>query len=81
MEKIVRWGVEWHSQNALDGVSRHLMFMEPNRPALFGTRREAREWISEKYGYIRLRRDLREEPHGWRLPRAVRVQLTFSIVG
>ena len=81
MDEIIRWGVEWYSRNALDGVTRHPVWMEPNRPALFGTRKEAREWIQEKYGYIRLRRDLREEPHGWRMPRAVRVRLTISTVG
>ena len=47
-------------------------------PALFRTRREAREYINEKYGYIRTRKDLRAEPHFWRMPRAVRVSVTWN---
>jgi hypothetical protein len=44
-------------------------------PVIFPTRREAREWIKAKYGYIAERPDLRAEPHGWRVPTAVRVDV------
>ena len=77
---IVRWGVEWCSRNALNGETRYLMFVTTNQPALFSTRKAAREWITKEYGYIRHRRDLREEPHGWRMPRAVRVRLTGAAI-
>lgn len=67
------WAVEWHSRNRVDGDSRHLVWGD--RPTLFRTRRECRAWIEEHYGYIRDRDDLRAEPHGWRMPRAVLVDI------
>lgn len=71
------WAVEWHSRNRLDGDVRRLQWA-PHRPCwpqLFRTRRECREFIEQEYGYIRHRPDLRAEPHGWRMPRAVRVRI------
>ena len=67
------WGVQWHSRNRLDGDRRHLMWSP-----LFHNRREARLYIDEKFGYIRRRIDLRVEPHGWRMPRAVRVVVALA---
>lgn len=69
------WGVEWHSRNRLDGYRRHLVWDEEVR--LFRTRKLARAFIDEKYGYIRHRPDLRAEPHGWFMPRAVRVMVVI----
>ena len=68
------WGIEWHSHNHLDGEQRHLLWPEPCY-RLFRTRQECRDYIDKHYGYIRIREDLRAEPHGWRLPRAVRVEV------
>ena len=65
------WAVEWRSQNRLDGARRHLTWESDVR--LFRTRRECRDFIKQEFGYIRTRPDLRTEPHGWRLPLAVRV--------
>lgn len=42
-------------------------------PRLFLTRRACREWIERTHSYIKHRKDLREEPHGWRMPVPVRV--------
>lgn len=70
------WAAQWYSHNRLDGVARHILY-ENWLPALFLTRRECRAWIKEKYGYIKGREDLRREPHGWRLPRAVRIELVL----
>lgn len=75
---VNRWGVEWHSRNRLDGESRHLMFATPEppgveHPVLFRTRADARAWIARRFGYLRRRPDLRAEPFGWPMPRAVRV--------
>jgi hypothetical protein len=42
---------------------------------LFRTRHDCRAFIEERYGYIRTRSDLRREPHGWMVPRAVRVEV------
>ncbi len=71
---VIRWGVLWHSKNRLDGVTEHLMCQE-FVPVLFRTRRAARAWITSNSGYIAHRTDLRSEPFGWRLPKAVRVKV------
>lgn len=79
-EQIVqRWGALWHSRNRLDGVSEHLLWNQAALPALFLTRREARSWIRTSYGYIATRLDLQREPHGWRVPRAVRVSVRLTL--
>jgi len=73
---LLAWGIEWHTRNRVDGDQRHLIWApEPGPGAfrLFRTRRECRAYIEGRYGYIRTRPDLRAEPHGWLLPRAVRV--------
>ena len=66
------WAAQWHSKNRLDGERRHILYQDLF-PKLFRTRSECREWIKEKYGYIADRADLREEPHGWRMPQAVKI--------
>lgn len=67
------WAVEWHSVNRLDGDMRYLYWPEgPQHWQLFPTRRECRAYIEKHCGYYR-RPDLRAEPHGWRMPRAIRV--------
>lgn len=68
------WGVEWHSKNKLDGNQRYIMW-ENCLPLIFPTRQQARDYITRRYGYIRHRSDLRREPHGWRVPQAVRVKV------
>jgi len=67
------WVVWWASHNRLDGWKRFILWDDD--PRLFRTRREAREFIEQRYGYIRNRADLRAEPHGWRVPRAVKVEV------
>lgn len=68
------WAAEWNSKNYLDGDNRHIIYRDL-LPALFRTRRECREFINDRYGYIRDRDDLRREPYGWRLPRAIKVKV------
>lgn len=70
----IHWGVEWHSNNKLDGKQRYIMW-ENCLPLMFPTRQLARAYITRKYGYIRHRPDLRGEPHGWQIPQAVRVKV------
>jgi hypothetical protein len=70
----IKWGVLWHERNRLDGYQEHLVHVGC-LPVLFRTRREAREWIERTFSYIKHRPDLRGEPHGWRLPMAVRVKI------
>lgn len=69
------WGLQWYSRNRLDGESRYLLWDGPTIPLLYRTRREARLDALRRYGYIKTRVDLRTEPHGWRLPRPIRVTL------
>lgn len=70
----VWWGAEWHEKNRTDGETRHVIY-ERGMPVVFRTREEARQWIRRQYGYIRYREDLRKEPHGWRMPKAVRIEV------
>jgi hypothetical protein len=42
---------------------------------LFSTRLEARYYINLKYGYLRDRPDLKQEPFGWMMPRAIKVRI------
>jgi len=70
----MHWGVEWHSRNRVDGDQREIMW-ENCLPLMFPTRQLARDYITRKYGYIRHRPDLQQEPHGWRMPQAVRVKV------
>ena len=75
------WAVMWRSKNRLEGLREHLLQykytnVEGSLPALFCTRRVARKWIIDNFVYIKRRSDLRAEPHGWRMPRPVRVTIT-----
>lgn len=45
----------------------------PGQMLMFSTRKACRKWIEDRYGYIRERDDLKKMPHGWRLPKAVKV--------
>lgn len=67
------WALLWHSRQ-----SGALLIRKGYLPMLFRTREEAREWRDRHYGYIRHRRDLRDPPHNWRLPRPVRVTITVE---
>ena len=71
------WALEWNSRSVLDGHRTHFIH-ETLFPKLFKTRREARVWANEKYGYIKTRPDLRAQPHAWRMPRPVRVKLALE---
>ena len=75
MRPVSLWGAMWRSDNRLSGKTERLLWMNPKRPALFDTRREAREWIAKGFGYIKDRPDLRREPHGWKMPVPVRVRI------
>ena len=76
------WGVLWRSENLLDGKVEQLVFASERQlgPALFRTRDSARRYRDKHYGYIRDRADLQKEPHGWKLPRVVRVRATYEPV-
>lgn len=67
------WVPRWYSKNKLDGERKRLMLWDKGEFKLFRTRKKCEAWIKEHYSYIRDREDLRKEPHGWRLPKAVKV--------
>jgi hypothetical protein len=76
------WAAEWHSHNKLDGDQRWLMCKPvPPYVMLWKTRRECAAWIHETHGYIASRHDLRVEPHGWRMPRPVKVDVRIAKAG
>jgi hypothetical protein len=82
-EVHTRWVPRWQSANQLDGLRRHLMLWEgtvPGQMLMFKTRKACREWINNRYGYIKHRDDLKKEPHGWRVPKAVKVFVTIQEV-
>ncbi len=71
------WAALWRSKNKLNGVTEH--FVHDNLlPILFPSRKQARRWIETWFGYIRTRPDLRNEPNGWQMPKAVRVTITLN---
>jgi hypothetical protein len=72
------WAPKWSSYNRLDGRQQHLIIFDwqaQEQHLLFRTRRECRAWIAQNFGYIKQRKDLRSEPHGWRMPKAVQVEI------
>lgn len=68
------WAAEWHSKNKLDGEQRYLIY-RLGVVELFPTKKACEEFIRSHYGNIAYRQDVRREPHGWRMPKAVRVNV------
>ena len=83
-----QWAIKWRSENRLDGkweflVGRNGIFPCPVHLAgytkmVFSTRKEARAFARESWGYITHRPDLRAEPHGWKSPQVVKVKVTVE---
>jgi hypothetical protein len=78
------WAAEWYSKNGVDGERRHLLGHEAidwqhhGVPATFKTHAICRRWIKQHSGYIADRPDLQAEPHGWRVPQPVRVEIKIT---
>ena len=70
---VVRWALKWCSKNNADYI-----IYDNCLPKFFLTRKEARKYANKKYGYIKTRIDLRQEPHNWRIPRAIKVKITIQ---
>lgn len=64
----VRWGVKWNG---------NIMWQDCN-PLLFDSREKARIYIDANYGYIRKRADLRRPPFNWRMPKAVKIEVSIK---
>lgn len=79
-----KWGVLWVSDNKLDGHTEHFLWDKGSHatsvPLVFPTRADAREYIAERYGFIGSRPDLRREPHGLKMPRAIKCKITVEQV-
>ena len=77
----VRWAVQWRSENKTDGY-REYLFSDGCAcgTQLFETRAAARAFIEYQYAFLRDRPDLKREPHGWKMPRPVRVSVTVAIL-
>lgn len=71
MTPPIRWALEWR------GNETHIMWSDC-MPLLFKTRKAAREYAAEHFGYIPKRADLRKPPHNWRMPRAIRVAVQLE---
>lgn len=71
------WAALWRSKNKLDGTTTYIIYSRL-LPALFISKKQAQRFIESEYGYIRNRPDLKKEPHGWRMPKAVRVTIKIS---
>lgn len=72
-----RWAIKWQSRNNLDGYTSHIIW-NGLCPFLFRTRREAREFIAYRYGFINEHPELKQEPFGWFMPKAVKVRVTVK---
>lgn len=68
------WSLLWEQNNKLDGYQSHIIY-ENLIPKLFNTRQQARSFAKERYGYIKHRKDLRVEPHKWRMPKPIKIKL------
>ncbi len=75
------WAILHVTDNVLDG---HREWLEgttitPGCPTLlFSSRQAARLYTEEAHGYIRKRPDLQAEPHGWKMPRPVKVSIRIE---
>ena len=88
---IEAWGILWRSKNRLDGDREELLgeVTAPHgdghdviKPAgyaqtalSFKTRKDAEGFIKDRFGYIKTRPDLRAEPHGWKMPKPVKIKI------
>lgn len=69
--------IKFRSENRLNGRHEHYICRD-TKYVLFPTREAARCWIELEYGYIKHRKDLKQEPHGWKNLIPVRVEVTLK---
>ncbi len=44
-------------------------------PIIFKTKIACKKYIDKNYGYIKIRKDLRNYPHFWRLPKPTKIDV------
>lgn len=74
------WAILCRSRNKLDG-ERTWFEGDASSPAgirLFPSRELAREHVIVAWGYLDGRPDLKAEPHGWKMPRPVKVEISVK---
>lgn len=70
------WGIIRITKGGIDGDTERLMYSNYRDGWLiFRTKRECKEYIDEHWSYMKTRRDLRVYPHGWRLPKPVKIEI------
>lgn len=74
------WAILMRSRNSIDGYREYLLGVpdHPTHTKLFESRTAARAFVSDAYGYIKDRPELRREPHGWKVPVVVRVVIEIA---
>lgn len=72
-----RWALLWSSENKLDGYLEHIISRD-GQILYFNTREEARIYKEKTFGYIKNRPDLKEEPHGWKIPKVIKVRIAVE---
>ena len=76
------WAIKWRSKNKLDGDCSHLIGFPQRFPANKSGYTtmcfETRDYVNRLYSYIKGRKDLKEEPHGWKMPKVVKVSVTVK---
>jgi hypothetical protein len=71
------WALKWKSHSKVTGHQEYIVWLN-EKPLIFKTRGEARNFRIKNYGYIVEREDLRKEPFGWKMPKVIRVRLTME---
>ena len=85
------WAILWRNKAQADKipvfVGRHFFgalecpeYLAGYAQLAFGTRAQARAFIAEKFSYIRSRPDL-QQYHGWKMPVAVKVNVSLRMIG
>jgi len=74
------WAIKWKSESKLNGKREFLIGLDGYTTIVFRLRKDARTFCKEKFGYIKTRKDLRSEPHGWKMPQVVKVEININIV-
>ena len=78
---MIGWAIKWRQENKLDGKTERFMpSVKQFGFVLFRTRAEAKAHIRGRFGYIAHRPDLLREPHGWKMPIAVKVEMILKEV-